>query len=57
MEGRFRPAVVAPFPADLVVPLDPAKNSGRLVFTLIYDVFFTFSWKMITFLGLVPSWR
>ena len=49
--------VVAPFPVDPLDPLDPVKNSGRLVFAVIYYVFCTFSRKMITFLGLVPSWR
>ena len=51
MEGRFEPAVVAPFPVDPVDPLDPLdplKNSGRLVFAVIYNVFFTFCRKMRT---------
>ena len=39
MEGRFGPALVAPFPLDRV---DPVKNSGRLVFADIYCGFIDF---------------
>ena len=57
MEGRFESAVVGSFPVDPVDPVDPVKNSGRLVFAVIYKVFCSFSRKMMTILGLVPSWR
>ena len=49
-----------PFPADW---LDPVQNNGRLIFAVIYNVFGTFSRKMITIfevaaLGalLAPRW-
>ena len=37
-----------PFPADPLDPLDPVQNNGRLIFAVIYNVFGTFSRKMIT---------
>ena len=49
-----------PFPLD---PVDPAQNSGRLIFVVIQNVFCTFSGKMITIFGvellgalLAPRW-
>ena len=56
MEGRFGPAVGAPFPVDLEDPVDPVKNSGRLVFAVIYNVFFTFFRKMIVVFGVELLW-
>ena len=42
VEGRFGPAVVAPFPADPLDPADPAdpvESSSRLVL-LLFTMFF-----------------
>ena len=57
MEVRFGPAVDDPFPVDPVDLVDPLKNSGRLVFAVIYNTFCTFSRKMMTIFVVGASWR
>ena len=52
-----------PFLVDPLEPVDPAQNSGRLMFAVIYNVFCTFCRKIITIFGvellgalLAPRW-
>ena len=42
-----------PFPVN---PEDPLENNGRLVFAVIYNVFFTFFRKMIVVFGVELLW-
>ena len=45
-----------PFPVNPVDPVDPVENNGRLVFAVIYKVFFTFFRKMIVVFGVELLW-
>ena len=45
-----------PFPVNLEDPVDHDENNGRLVFAVIYKVFFTFFRKMIVVFRVELLW-
>ena len=53
-EPRVGSALHVAFLVDLIDPVDLLQSSGRLSNTGFYNDFYTFSQKMITFLGFGP---